>query len=325
MPFTPAIRTQKKARIALHGPSGSGKTYTALHLAKGLGSKIALIDTERGSASLYAGVVPFDVIELDYFSVDNYIAGITEAVEAGYDVLIIDSLSHAWQGIGGVLDAVNNTKGNTFTDGWGKVGTPQQNRLLNTILGAPLHIIFTMRVKTDYEVEKDERGKSVPKKVGLAPVQRDGLEYEADIVGSLNTENRLTIEKSRMIELAGKWIDKPDEELGKRILKWLNGAATKPATIKQDDAPAFRKIIDEELAALRVWATWGDQSLTSERNKIIDCYKAVKAVAVSIDLREAIANNPATPTMNAVQIRDAARAIADACTTALAEKPAQPA
>jgi hypothetical protein len=317
MTFQKAARQQKKLRMALHGPSGSGKTFTALEIAKGLGDKIAVIDTERGSASLYADRFGFDVIELEYFSVDNYVKAIGEAVEGGYDVLVIDSLSHAWAGLGGVLDAVNNTKGNVFTDGWGKVGTPQQNRLLDTILKAPMHVIATLRVKTDYEVEKDERGKATPRKIGLAPVQRDGVEYEFDIVGSLNIENTLTIEKSRMVDLAGKIIPKPDRKLGMHIMAWLNSGEPPQPKVNPDDAPVFRRILDEELARINEWRNQENGDLTRDRAAIIESYKAVKGVATSIDMQQVVVANPATSTMNAKQILEAATAIAQVCDLAL--------
>ncbi len=315
MTFQRATRTQKKLRMALHGPSGSGKTFTALEVARGLGEKIALIDTERGSAALYGDKFAFDTVELDYFSVDTYINAINEAAEAGYDVLIIDSLSHAWNGLGGVLDAVNNTKGNTFSDGWGKVGTPQQNRLMDAILKCPCHVIATLRVKTDYEVERDDRGKVTPKKVGLAPVQRDGVEYEFDIVGSLNLENTLAIEKSRMIDLAGKIIPKPDRTLGGHILAWLNSGAVPQPHISYEDAPVFHKILNEELQRIHVWKASDD--LLKDRNAIIECYKTVKGVAVSIDLSNLITQYPATSAMSAEQIVDAAEGIAKECEAAL--------
>lgn len=331
MSFQKATRQQKKARIALHGPSGSGKTFTALELAKGLvgpQGRVAVIDTERGSASLYADRFEFDVIELDYFSVDNYVKAINEAVDAGYDVLVIDSLSHAWTGLGGVLDSVNNVKGNVFTDGWGKVGTPQQNRLLDSILKAPMHVIATLRVKTDYEVEKDERGKATPKKIGLAPVQRDGVEYEFDIVGSLNIDNTLTVEKSRMVDLAGRMISKPDRKLGIQISNWLNSGAAPQPKVNPDDAPVFRRILDEELARINGWKARaaGDddaalQRLTSDRAAIIECYKAVKGVAGSIDMQGIVQANPATSSMNALQILTAASNIAQACDDALKQEP----
>ena len=93
-----------------------------------------------------------------------------------------------------MLDQVNKRGGNSFTDGWGKVGTPLQNRLMDAMLNAPLHIIATMRVKSEYVIEPDERGKSVPRRIGLKEVQREGVEYEFDLVGLLDLSNTLTIE-----------------------------------------------------------------------------------------------------------------------------------
>ena len=232
--FTKASRRQKKLRMSLSGPSGSGKTYTALALGSTLaaGGRIAVIDTERGSASLYSDRFNFDVVELENFNPENYIKAINEAGEAGYSVLIIDSLSHAWFGQGGVLDQVNKRGGNSFTDGWGKVGTPLQNRLMDAILNAPMHIIATMRVKSEYVIEPDERGKSVPRRIGLKEVQREGVEYEFDIVGLLDLSNTLTIEKSRMPDLTGAIIDKPDGKFAERITRWLSEGD--PASVQSD-------------------------------------------------------------------------------------------
>lgn len=229
--FTKATRKSKKLRMAISGPSGSGKTFTALTLATALaaGKRVAVLDTEHGSAALYSDKFDFDALELDDFNPDNYINAIKEAADGGYSVLVIDSLSHAWVGKGGVLDQVNKKGGNTFSDGWGKVGTPLQNRLIESILSAPLHVICTMRVKSEYVVEKNEQGKSVPRRVGLKEVQRDSVEYEFDILGVLDLNNSMVIEKSRMSELAGAIVDKPDGKLAQRIEKWLNeGEAVRP-------------------------------------------------------------------------------------------------
>jgi hypothetical protein len=241
--FQKATRIQKKLRMSLAGPSGSGKTYTALSIAKGLAQngKIAVIDTERGSASLYSDRFTFDVVELDNFNPENYLKAITEAGEAGYSVLIIDSLSHAWFGQGGVLDQVNKRGGNSFTDGWGKVGTPLQNRLMDAILNAPLHVIATMRVKSEYVVEPDERGKHVPRRIGLKEVQREGVEYEFDIVGIMDLGNTLTIEKSRMPDLTGAIIDKPDGKIAARVLDWLGRGEASAAQSDQQRWTAFCK------------------------------------------------------------------------------------
>ena len=149
--FKKATRHQAKLRLALIGPAGAGKTYTALRVATGFGGKIALIDTERGSASKYSGVADFDVLELESFSPEQYIEAIHAAEEGGYSVLVIDSLSHAWAGKDGILEFVDKRKamnrGNDFSV-W-RDATPLQNKLVDTILTANLHIICTMRSKME--------------------------------------------------------------------------------------------------------------------------------------------------------------------------------
>jgi hypothetical protein len=241
--FQKATRTKKKLRMSLAGPAGSGKTYTALAIATGMaqGGKIAVIDTERGSASLYSDRFTFDVVELDSFNPENYIKSINEAGEGGYAVLVIDSLSHAWFAQGGVLDQVNKRGGNSFTDGWGKVGTPLQNRLMDAILNAPMHIIATMRTKSDFVIEPDERGKMVPRRIGTKEIQREGTEYEFDIVGILDMGNSMMIEKSRLPDLTGAIIDKPDAKIADRVLKWLNSGDDAPVQSDQQLWTSFCK------------------------------------------------------------------------------------
>ena len=227
MIFKKATRTQARARVALAGPSGSGKTYTALLLAKELGTHIAVIDTERGSSSKYAGeagMPEFDVVELDSFSPDRYIEAIQAAEAAGYDVLIIDSLSHAWVGKEGVLEQVDLARarskmGNAFTDGW-RYASPMHNRLVDTMVQSKLHLIATMRSKTKYVLE-EQNGRQIPKQVGMELVQRDGIEYEWDILGELDKENTLVITKSRCKPLSGKSFAQPGAELGQAIKAWL--------------------------------------------------------------------------------------------------------
>lgn len=179
-PFSSATKRSAHGRVALIGPSGSGKTYTALELAMGLGSRIAVLDTERGSAALYSDLFKFDVLELKPpYTVQAYIDGINAAVGHGYDVLVIDSLSHAWAGQGGILEGVDErqeTAKNKFAV-WGQA-TKDQNALVNGLLGADVHLIATMRAKQTYALEDDGKGKTRIKKLGLEPVQRDGVEYE---------------------------------------------------------------------------------------------------------------------------------------------------
>src|SRR5690606_17908900 len=220
------------------GPSGSGKTFTALQIAKGLAGpngRIAVIDTENYSSSLYADEFDFDVLNLETFSPQTYTAAIRAAEQAGYDVLIIDSLSHAWSGKEGALEQVDKAaarsrSGNTFA-AWREV-TPQHNEMVETIVRANMHVIVTMRAKTEYIVEQVTRnGKTVhePRKIGMAPIQRDGLEYEFDIVADMDHDHRFIVSKTRASFLAGEVIQRPGPELGRQILEWLTSGEAEQA------------------------------------------------------------------------------------------------
>jgi hypothetical protein len=227
MAFQQASKKKAKARVCLMGPPGSGKTYTALTLGKYMGKRIALIDTERGSASKYAGdVAAFDVAELDgTYAPRDYVKAIQEAAVEGYDVLVVDSLSHAWEGAGGILAQVDQ-RGGRF-DAW-KDMDPQLRQLIDALLTYPGHVVVTLRTKTEWVVEQVERrGKTVsePRKIGLAPKFKDGLEYEFDVVGILDDKNTLTVTKSRCPSLSGETIAKPGKPLAGVLLAWLDDGA----------------------------------------------------------------------------------------------------
>lgn len=243
MAFQKATKKQAKARIALIGPSGSGKTFSALRIAQGLGNSIAVIDTERGSASKYAHRFEFDTNEIDNYHPETYIKAIHEAEQAGYDVLIIDSLSHAWMGKDGALELVDRAaarmkSSNSFA-AWRDV-TPIHNKLVDTIISARLHIIATMRSKTEYVQERNEQtGKQVIRKVGTQAIQREGFEYEFDIVGDMDLDHNLIISKTRCELLDGKVYNLPSPEFGKVVLSWLS-----------DGSPSYQgaiKAIESEL------------------------------------------------------------------------------
>ncbi len=236
MQFVKATKRNARLRMALVGPAGSGKTYTALAIATHLGERVAVLDTERGSASKYADLFPFDVLELERFHPQHYIDAIDAAASAGYSVLVIDSLSHAWMGKDGALELVDRAsarnKGNAF-GAWREV-TPLHNALVDALIGAPLHIIATMRTKTEYVHEKDEKtGRTVVRKLGLQPVQRDGLEYEFDVVGDLTKENELVITKTRCPSLKGLVIPQPGEEVAGTLSDWLAGAPARDVLVTQ--------------------------------------------------------------------------------------------
>lgn len=223
-PFKRATKSQAKLRMALMGPSGSGKTFTALSVAQALG-RVAVIDTEHGSASKYGDRFTFDVLELTDYHPQQYIDAIRAAGDAGdYDVLVIDSLSHAWNGTGGVLEIVDklarkSDAKNTFA-AW-RDATPLHNALVEALLAAPLHLLVTMRSKTEYVLERDERGKMTPRKIGLAPVQREGMEYEFDVVAEMDMQNTLMVSKTRIPRLTGKVIPQPGAALGETLKAWL--------------------------------------------------------------------------------------------------------
>lgn len=240
--FVKATKKQQKARVALIGPAGSGKTYTALTLAKHLGQRIAVIDTERGSASKYSGdVADFDVCEPARFAPKAYVDALHGAAAAGYDVVVIDSLSHAWEGEGGVLDQVDQ-RGKGF-ESW-KDMTPQMRGLIDAILGYPGHVIATLRSKTEWVVEERENrnGKIVktPRKIGLAPKFKDGLEYEFDVV-ALMDDAVLTVTKSRCSALADLAVKRPGKPFADTLRAWLDDGAERPAAAPAASAPAPRE------------------------------------------------------------------------------------
>jgi len=231
-----AQRQQAKLRLGLMGPAGSGKTFSALQMAFGLGGKIGLIDTERGSGDLYSHLGDYDVIQIHApYEIKKYLAAIHEFEKHGYDVIIIDSLSHAWAGEGGLLEKVDKIKGNSPNSfgAWRQV-TPEHNALVEALLQSPAHIIATMRSKTEYVLETNDKGKQVPRKVGMAPVQRDGMEYEFTVVLDISDAHIAHATKDRTSTLDGSYF-KVTAQTGAALKEWLNGAA--PRVVVSNDAP----------------------------------------------------------------------------------------
>ena len=237
--FRKAVKYGAKLRLAICGPSGSGKTYTLLTLATELGGPIAVVDTERGSARKYADLFEFDVLELDSYDPRKLVGMIDAAAQGGYQVLCIDSLSHFWMGKDGELDLVDRmarrSQSNNSFAAWKQV-TPLHNELVDRIIGAPLHILVSLRAKTEWVLERDEKtGKTAPRKVGLAPVMRDGIEYEFDVCGEMDQENTLVITKTRCPKLAGGVFMKPGREVAEILKEWVDGPPAPPR--KAESAP----------------------------------------------------------------------------------------
>lgn len=225
-PFTKATKTQSRLRCGIMGPSNSGKTWQALTLANALG-KTAVIDTENGSASKYADLFGFDVINLTNHHPDEYGKMLDAAASAGYDAVVIDSLTHAWEATQRLVDdEVIRTRGNSFQI-WGKVGQVY-NRLMQRIIQSPIHVVATMRSKTEYVLEENDRGKKVPRKIGLAPQVRAGAEYEFDVVLECDHENNVWATKSRCPSLNGQTWKKPKDEIASVLKAWLSDGAPVP-------------------------------------------------------------------------------------------------
>lgn len=225
MDFEDATKAAAKARIALTGPAGAGKTYSALMLGFSLGEKVAVIDTERGSASKYVGRNGwrFQTMKPTSYAPLSLVDHLAVAAGHGFDVVIIDSLSHYWAGTDGMLEQVDRRSGaSKFTSGWKAVG-PEEKRMLDAILAYPGHVIITLRVKTEYVLVTNDRGKQEPQRVGMKPIQREGIEYELDLVGDMNVDNVLTVAKSRIegVPVGSAW-QRPGVELAEKIAASLD-------------------------------------------------------------------------------------------------------
>lgn len=233
-PFKKATKKSAKAKIALTGPSGSGKTLSALLLAKGLGGKCCVIDTENGSASLYTNHRLLDGFEYDVaeisppYDVKKYLALIEAAHKAGYETMIIDSLTHAWAGEGGMLqkkEALDSRGGNSFSN-WGAI-TKEYEKLKSYLLHSKVHVITTMRSKQEYILENNDKGKQAPKKVGLAPIMRDGMEYEFTVVFDIGMDHQFMASKDRT-DLFDGVVATITEDTGAQIKQWLSSESEPP-------------------------------------------------------------------------------------------------
>ena len=259
-----AERQQARIRMGLQGPSGSGKTMGALLVAYGMTndwSKIAVIDTENNSSHLYAHLGDFNVLGLTVpYSPELYIEAIRTCEDAGMEVIIIDGVSHEWDGTGGILETHGNMIGNSFTN-WSKL-TPRHNQFINAMLSTSCHLINTIRSKQDY-VLAEKNGKMVPEKIGMKGVQREGMDYELTLVLEIDIKQNVTATKDR----TGLFMNKPEFklsiEIGSKILEWCQRGVNED-TVKElihrslnvqslreifNAYPEFQVLLNEEFQA----------------------------------------------------------------------------
>lgn len=266
MQLRKSSRKKAKIKLGLAGPSGSGKTYTALKIAHGMcgdWNKIAIIDSENGSADLYSNMGPYNVLSISApYHPEKYIEAIHLCETSDIDVIIIDSITHEWSGKGGCLDlheqaTAKQKNPNSYTS-WAEI-TPLHQSFVDAILQSPKHIITTVRSKTEY-VMTEKNGKQVPTKMGMAAVTRDGFEYELTLSLDLSIDHKAFVSKDRTELFAGKNPFVPSEKTGKTILEWCESGVdeideVKAAIIKLqncssvDELKMFKATLEPEVIA----------------------------------------------------------------------------
>ena len=273
MQLRKATRKKAKIRLGLSAVSGGGKTYSAILVAKGLCgdlSRVAVIDTENGSADLYAHLGEYNVLPLTPpFAPERYIEAIRACEKAGMEVIIIDSISHEWDGKGGCLEIVESL-GGKYQD-WAKV-TPRHQAFLEAILHSPCHVITTVRRKQDYEMVK-EGNKVKVEKAGLKEVTREGFEYELTINLEMDTNHMATASKDRTNLFMGKPAFLPSEKTGEIIAQWCEQG-------------------EEEFNVVKPGSEWYEKvELCSTQKELVELYQRNKAeVDANPLLQQIIAN-----------------------------------
>jgi hypothetical protein len=262
-----ATKYRLPLKICLTGVSGTGKTLSALKLAYGVVGKagrILVIDTESRSSELYADKYDFDVIQINApFTVSKYLEAMQAGIDNGYDFVIIDSTSHAWAGKGGLIDkkeSLDARGGNSYMN-WAGI-TKEHNHLIDAILSYPIHCLATLRSKTEYVIEQNEKGKLVPRKVGLAPIQREGFEYEFTVVFDLAMNHEYQVSKDRTSLYDGR-MEKITEGTGIELREWLNSGKVVPVSEKMGEIiEAAHEHLDADVSHV-------NQSLEKWRLKLI--------------------------------------------------------
>lgn len=261
MQLRKATRQKVKIRLGLSAVAGGGKTMSALLIAKGMcgdWTKIAMIDTENGSGDLYCHLGDYNVLPINApYAPEKYIEAIKACENAGMEVIIIDSITHEWDGKGGCLEIVDqiaqaSDSKNSYI-AWGKV-TPRHQAFIEAILQSKCHIITTVRRKQDYEMSKNAQGKLKVEKAGLKEITREGFEYELTVNIELNHGHYATASKDRTSLFMGRPEFIPSEETGKMIIEWcengvdptqeINEAIAKLANCNSvDDLKLFKETL----------------------------------------------------------------------------------
>jgi hypothetical protein len=259
MYFEDFDKPSKQPKYAILGPTGSGKSHWGLAIATVCaGNKpIAMLDTEGGRGKLFKAFFQYKYRQIEPpYDPRHVVEAIQKAEENNFGAVVIDSLAHFWNDVGGLLDKVNNTRGNTYTEGWGKVGTPTQKRMMGAIINAQIPVIVTCRVKMAHEVQKNEQGKSIPIAIGLKPEQRDGFEYDLDIILNLTMDHAATVSKIPPIPGVPTEVDKNGiVEFAERVNTWMLDGVP-PMTLEELKA----RMGDNEAMKMEARKLWGTKT-----------------------------------------------------------------
>jgi len=235
--FTEAKKEKVCLKVAMTGPSGSGKTYSALVLATTLSDKVAFIDTENASSSYYADLFKFNSISMHApFTVSKYEQAIDAAVEAGFEVLVIDTISHCWEAEGGLLskkDDLDSRGGNSYAN-WASI-TKEHEQFKAALVQSPITIIATMRSKQEYVLSENNKGKMAPKKLGMAPIQRDGMEYEFGVVFDIAMDHKFLVSKDRTGVFDGRTATKMTPKVAEELKAWIYSSNKAAELQKEND------------------------------------------------------------------------------------------
>jgi hypothetical protein len=267
MELKKATRKQVKLKVGFSGASGFGKTYSALLMAYGVTgdwSKIAVIDTENGSADLYADLGGYNTLTLSPpFTPERYIEAINMCEKANVEVIIIDSITHEWDGEGGCLD-LQEKLGGRYQD-WAKI-TPRHKAFINAILQSPCHVFTTVRRKQDYEMNKDDKGKTSVQKVGTKEITREGFEYEITLNFEFTNDNHL-VKASK--DRTGLFMNKPEfvitPETGKKLMEWANSGVDEVTYLVESIRAATNRA---ELTTI-----WNNNKSLQSNPKVIEIFK----------------------------------------------------
>ncbi|GAA3455919.1 hypothetical protein GCM10018962_77530 [Dactylosporangium matsuzakiense] len=249
--FAPSRREQMRLRMALQGPAGSGKTFTAMTLAQGLSpdGRFAVIDTEQRALE-YSDRFAFGHLAPSVADPEQLPGMVAAAAAEGFGALIVDSFSLYWSGVGGALDRVDRKADKRA--GWGEY-RPIEAKMMRALLGFPGHVIVTMRVKTEYVTEQDQRGRMVTRRLGLKADQRDSVDYEFSVIGEMDTDHALTVVKSTCAALTDQRLERPGADLVETLAAWLGQGEPAPdattfrdrALVKDATQPDIRALYDD--------------------------------------------------------------------------------